>query len=270
MSAWILEREPAIRLAAFLGIFATVAVWEWLRPRRARVVSKSVRWLNNLGLVACNTAVVRVLFPAGAVGISLYAETRAWGVFNQIECPEALSIALSLLILDLAIYLQHVLFHRVPALWRLHLVHHADRDFDVTTGARFHPFEIVLSMVFKAGLVIALGAPAIAVIVFEVVLNATAMFNHGNLTLPGRIDHALRWLIVTPDMHRIHHSELREETDSNFGFNLPWWDRLFGTYRAQPGLGQTDMIIGLPGQEPKRTVWLPWLLLLPFFGKSRR
>lgn len=237
--------EVPIRLAVFGGVFALMAIWELLRPRREQAIPRARRWPGNIGVVAIDTLLVRVLFPMTAVGLALTAEARGWGLFNALGLPAWIAVVGSVLILDLAIYLQHVLFHAVPGLWRLHRMHHADLEFDVTTGARFHPIEIVLSMTIKLAVVAALGAPALAVLIFEVLLNATAMFNHSNVRLPEGIDRVLRWLVVTPDMHRVHHSIVVRETNSNFGFNLPWWDRLFGTYRAQPAAGHERMTIGI-------------------------
>lgn len=255
--------EPYIRLGAFLGVFALMALWEFLAPRRARAVSRWVRWPNNLGIVALNTTLVRVIFPTAAVGLALLGEQRGWGLLNALAIPDWLKIAAAVVALDLVIYLQHVMFHAVPALWRLHRMHHADLDFDVTTGARFHPVEIVLSMAIKLATVAALGAPALAVLAFEVLLNATAMFNHSNVRMPAALDRVLRWAVVTPDMHRVHHSILPYETNSNFGFNAPWWDRLFGTYRAQPEAGHETMTIGLSQFRDPREAWLDRLLTQP-------
>jgi sterol desaturase/sphingolipid hydroxylase (fatty acid hydroxylase superfamily) len=230
----LLRFEPAIRLTAFAGVFALMALWEAWAPRRPLSVGRVRRWPSNLGIAALNTFLLRLLFPTAAVGTALLGEARGWGLLPGVGLSSGLTVVVAIAALDLAIYLQHVLFHAVPALWRLHRMHHADLDFDVTTGNRFHPIEILLSMVWKLAIVVALGAPAVAVLGFEVVLNATAMFNHGNVRVPERIDRWLRWLLVTPDMHRVHHSIIPAETNSNFGFNLPWWDRLFGTYRSAP------------------------------------
>ena len=219
----ILAYEPAIRLSFFLGIFSLMVVWEVAMPRRARALTRRVRWPSNLGIVAFNTVLLRLVVPTTAVGLALLSQEQSWGLFNNLAIPFWLSIGLSVLLLDLAIYLQHVMFHAVPALWRLHRMHHADLDFDVTTGARFHPIEIVLSMGIKLAVIVVLGAPAIAVLIFEVALNATSMFNHGNVRIAPKVDGLLRLLVVTPDMHRVHHSVLPDETNSNFGFNLPWW-----------------------------------------------
>ena len=266
MKDLILQHEPQIRLAFFLGVFALVALAELAAPRRRLVMSKAVRWASNLGIVVINTVLLRLLFPVAAVGLALRAQAQGFGLFNLLELPSWLEIALAVALLDLAIYLQHVLFHAVPALWRLHMMHHADLDYDVTTGARFHPIEIILSMGIKLGVVAALGPAAVAVLIFEVLLNATAMFNHGNVRLPLALDRVLRWVVVTPDMHRVHHSRLAPETNSNFGFCLPWWDRLFGSYRPQPAAGHEDMSIGLDQfPDPKDNV-LHRLLALPFTG----
>ena len=268
MTEWILAHEPAIRLSIFLGVFAAVAGWEVLAPRRALVPGRLARWPNNISVVVLNTLVARLLFPAGAVGIAALAESKGLGLLNALALPFWAKAAAAFLLLDLAIYLQHVLFHAVPALWRLHRMHHADLGFDVTTGARFHPIEIVLSMIIKAVIVAGLGAPVVAVIVFEVALNATAMFNHANARLPAALDRALRLVVVTPDMHRIHHSVAPVETNSNFGFNMPWWDRLFGTYRAQPAAGHEGMTIGIEAFREPADLRLDKMLIQPFRGEA--
>lgn len=268
MNEFVMNHETAIRLGVFLGVFILVAVGEVLAPRRVLEISKGVRWLGNLGIVFLNTLAVRALFPVAAVGMALLAEERGWGLLNNIELPYWLAVVVAVVVLDFVIYLQHVMFHAVPLLWRLHMMHHADLDYDVTTGARFHPIEIILSMLIKLAAVCVLGPPALAVLIFEVLLNATAMFNHGNLRIPLPIDRVLRLFVVTPDMHRVHHSVIARETNSNFGFNLPWWDRLCGTYRAQPEQGHEGMTIGLKQfRDPKRLT-LPWMLALPFMGKA--
>ncbi len=260
--------EMPIRLVFFFVIFAVIAFWEVLTPRRPLTVGKAGRWASNLGIVVINTLLLRVLFPSAAVGMALAAEQSSWGLLNQFVIPEALAFVGSVVFLDFAIYLQHVMFHAVPILWRLHRVHHADLDFDVTTGARFHPIEIILSMLIKFAVIAVLGPPVAAVIAFEVLLNATAMFNHGNLRLPSSVDRVLRWIVVTPDMHRVHHSVEDDETNSNFGFNLPWWDRLFGTYRDQPRHGHEGMTIGIRGlRDPGQVDRLPGMLMLPFIGR---
>ena len=268
MTQTILANEPAIRLVFFLGIFASMVVWEFVTPRRGRSVSRWVRWPSNLGIVAFNTLVLRFLVPMAAVGLAVLSEERGWGLLNAFSMPSLLAIVLSVVLLDLAIYLQHVMFHAVPALWRLHRMHHADLDFDVTTGARFHPVEFLLSMGIKLSVVAALGPPAVAVLIFEVLLNATSMFNHGNVRIAPKADGVLRCFVVTPDMHRVHHSILPRETNSNFGFNLPWWDHLFGTYTAQPVDGHAGMTIGIEQFRTPRDLWLDRMLLQPFVGEG--
>ena len=260
-----LANEPAIRLSAFFGIFALMAIWEAAAPRRVRLHSRGVRWTANLGLVILNSVLLRLVFPMAAVGFATLAAERGWGLLNAFAVPHWAAFVLAVVALDCAIYLQHVMFHAVPALWRLHRVHHADPDFDVTTGARFHPIEIVLSMLIKFAVIAVLGAPAAAVLIFEVLLNAAAMFNHANLKLPSGVDGVLRLLLVTPDMHRVHHSTDVAEANSNFGFNLPWWDRLFGTYRAAAHLPQERMAIGVQGLTgDPRCIRLGGMLAIPF------
>jgi sterol desaturase/sphingolipid hydroxylase (fatty acid hydroxylase superfamily) len=264
---WALGHEPAVRLGAFFGMFALMAIWEALAPRRARLLPRRVRWLHNLALVVLNSLILRLLFPVAAVGFALLTAERGWGLLNAFDVPFWWAFALSVIALDFAIYLQHVMFHAVPLLWRLHRVHHADADIDVTTGARFHPIEILLSMLIKFAAIAVLGAPAAAVLAFEVLLNATAMFNHANLRLLESVDRLLRMILVTPEMHRIHHSMEAAETNSNFGFNLPWWDRLFGTYRDRARLPQESMAIGVKGLTGSdEAVKLTGLLALPFAG----
>ena len=260
--------EPYLRLAAFVTVLLGMALWEVIAPRRKLLASKPVRWLSNLGLAAINTVLIRMVLVLGAVGIAVVAQERGWGLLNNVEWPAWLEVALAFLLLDLAIYLQHVLFHAVPALWRLHMVHHADPDFDVTTGLRFHTIEIALSMGIKIATIAALGPPPLAVLLFEIALNASSLFNHSNVAMPAWLDAALRCFLVTPDMHRVHHSTIRRETNSNFGFNLPWWDYLLGTYRAQPAKGHTDMEIGVSQIDRTRGSWLGWMLLLPFIGQT--
>ena len=262
---WILAHELSIRLGFFFGALAVVGAWEVFAPRRALTVSKALRWSSNLGLVVLNSVLLRLIFPAAAVGMAAFAAHNGWGLFNHFQVPFLLAVGLSVVVLDFVIYLQHVMVHAVPVLWRLHRVHHADLDFDLTTGARFHPLEIVLSMLIKFATIAVLGAPVLAVVIFEVLLNAIAMFNHGNLRLPVAVDRVLRWIVVTPDMHRVHHSVEDDETNSNFGFNLPWWDRLCGTYRDQPRAGHEGMTIGIDGhRDPREVAHLPGMLLLPF------
>jgi len=267
-SDFILSHEMPIRLGCFFGIFAVMALWEIITPRRQLQTSKAIRWANNLGLVFFNSFVLRLAFPAAAVGMAVFAGEQGWGLFNYIEAPFWLAVVASVVMLDFFIWLQHVMVHAVPLLWRLHRVHHADLDFDVTTGARFHTLEILLSMLIKFAVIVLLGPPVVAVIVFEVVLNATAMFNHGNVRIPASIDRLLRLFVVTPDMHRVHHSVEDDETNSNFGFNLPWWDYLFGTYRAQPRAGHEAMTIGIRTfSTDKWCSWLPGMLAIPFVGR---
>jgi sterol desaturase/sphingolipid hydroxylase (fatty acid hydroxylase superfamily) len=262
--------EAAIRLGVFVAVFAALALWEAVAPRRRWSYSRVRRWPNNLAIVALNTALLRILLPATAVSVAALGAKRGWGLLNNLTLPQGVAIAGSVILLDLAIYLQHVMFHAVPALWRVHRTHHADLDFDVTTGVRFHPIEIVLSMLIKFGVVVALGASAVGVLIFEVLLNATSMFNHGNIRVPLRVDRWLRWFVVTPDMHRVHHSILVDETNSNFGFNLAWWDRLLGTYRGQPGAGHDAMTIGIEQFRDARELWLDRMLLQPFRGPAGR
>ncbi len=268
MTDFISSNETAIRLSFFFGVFAVMAVWELLAPKRALAQSKAVRWYANLGIVILNTVIARIVFPLAPVVVAVIAAERGWGVFNIAGVPPGLAIVAAVVILDFAIYLQHVMVHAVPMLWRLHRMHHADLDFDVTTGARFHPVEIILSVAIKMAVIVLIGAAPVAVLIFEVVLNATAMFNHSNVNLPLGLDRVLRLFVVTPDMHRVHHSELPHETNSNFGFNLPWWDRLFGTYRDQPGNGHEGMTIGLDVFREPGELHLHKMLVQPFRGET--
>lgn len=271
MSNQILNHEPVLRLSFFGGILIMMMLWEAIAPLRKLKVSKSLRWLNNLGLVILNTLVLRAILPIATIELAAIADQNQWGLFNNISLLGWQILLLSILLLDLIIYLQHVLFHSLPTLWRIHKVHHADLDFDVTTGLRFHPLEILLSMGIKLAAILFLGTPAIAVLIFEALLNATSMFNHGNVRLPAWLESWLRLLIVTPDMHRIHHSVIPQETNSNFGFNLSWWDFLFGTYRDRTAVNQQKMNLGLAEfQNQLRVVQLPWMLLLPFINRIDR
>jgi len=256
-------QEWLIRLVCFVGVFLCMAAWEVIAPRRALAIRRGLRWPNNLGIIALNTAMLRALAPIAPAGLAVLEQERRWGLFNQLALPDWAGFALSIIGLDLAIYFQHVLFHAVPTLWRLHRMHHADLEFDVTTGLRFHPVEIALSTIIKLAVVAALGAPAAAVVAFEVLLNATSMFNHGNVRLQATLDRILRRIVVTPDMHRVHHSIVPNETNSNFGFNLPWWDRLFGTYRAAPAAGHAGMTIGLDAFRDTADLRLDRMLLQP-------
>lgn len=265
---FVLAHEPLIRMGFFFGVFALVALWELASPRRVLKLSRKQRWTANLGIVLLNTVVVRLLFPMAAVGMAAMGVEKGWGLLNNFAVPFWLAVPLAVVAMDFVIWLQHVMVHAVPALWRLHRVHHADLDYDLTTGARFHPIEIVLSMGIKFATITLLGAPVLAVVIFEVLLSACAMFNHGNIRLPAALDRVLRWFLVTPDMHRVHHSVEDDESNSNFGFNLTWWDRLFGTYREQPRAGQLGMTIGIHGHtDPHEVARLPGMLVLPFKGQ---
>jgi len=256
--------ELGIRLGAFLAVCLLMAAWERAAARRTLILSRTLRWPANLGILALDAALVRLIFSAAPYALALRAQAAGWGLLNAYPLPGWLKVALGVILLDLVIYLQHVMFHAVPAFWRLHMMHHADLDFDFTTGGRFQPAEILLSVGIKMGAVAALGASPPAFLLFEVLLNATSMFNHGNVSLPPVLDRVLRFVVVTPDMHRVHHSVIPRETNSNFGFNLPWWDRIGGTYRDQPSMGHDAMTIGLTRfLEAKRQTFL-WMLLLPF------
>jgi sterol desaturase/sphingolipid hydroxylase (fatty acid hydroxylase superfamily) len=262
---FFLDNETAIRLSVFLGILALMATLESVLPRRPWVTSRANHWLNNLGIVIINSALLRLLFPVAAIGVAKIAQTNNWGLLNMIALPSYVEIIIGFVILDCVIYWQHVTFHKFPLLWRLHRMHHADQDFDVTTGSRFHPIEIIASMLVKFVAIILLGPPLLAVLFFEVVLNGAAMFNHSNVKFNKQLDRILRLLIVTPDMHRVHHSVLPGEYNSNFGFNLPWWDRLFGSYHAQPEAGHEKMTIGLNEyKDIKVSNRLDGMLLIPF------
>jgi sterol desaturase/sphingolipid hydroxylase (fatty acid hydroxylase superfamily) len=256
--------EPWIRLGAFSLVFLGMALWESLWPRRSRAFSRADRWPHNLGLLLVDIAVTRILAPGAAIAVALTAETHEWGLLHALVLPGWAAVALAVVLLDLTIYFQHVMFHAVPTLWRLHRVHHSDLDFDVTTGTRFHPLEILLSTAIKCAVVAAIGAPVVAVLAFEILLNATSVFNHANARLPRMFEKLLRWVVVTPDMHRVHHSMIYNETNSNFGFNLPWWDRLFGTYRTQPMAGHAAMTIGVDAFRDAEDLRLDRLLVQPF------
>ncbi|MCH6570161.1 MAG: sterol desaturase family protein [Acidobacteria bacterium] len=265
MTEWIISNEPVIRLGSFAGIFGLMAIWEILASRRELTTGKGRRWLGNLSLVVLDTLVVRLLFPTAALGMAAMVKDLGWGVLNVVSVPYWSAVLISIVVLDLAIYFQHVMFHALPALWRLHMVHHADLDLDVTSGSRFHPIEIVLSMFIKLGVISVLGPPLLGVLIFEVVLNALAMFNHANARIPLPLDRVLRWIIVTPDMHRVHHSVEKPEHNTNFGFNLSCWDRVLGTYKDQPAKGHEGMIIGLKSFRERSWQSLPRLLSMPFF-----
>jgi sterol desaturase/sphingolipid hydroxylase (fatty acid hydroxylase superfamily) len=269
----ISEWEGTLRLGAFGLVFVSIAVLELWSPRleRAELVGayKAKRWFTNLSLVVLSSVVLRIVLPVTALGAAIVAEQKQWGLFHQFDVDPVLAGVIAFVVLDFAVWVEHVASHKIPLLWRIHKMHHADTAFDVTTGLRFHPLEIVLSMLWKMAVVVALGAPVAAVLVFEVVLNATAMFNHSNLRLALGVDRLLRLVLVTPDMHRVHHSTLRRETDSNYGFNLPVWDRIFGTYVDQPQAGHDAMSIGLSDYRDDRPARLAWSLGLPFARQGR-
>ena len=267
LEEFVMTNEKPIRMGFFFGMLAVMALWEMLAPRRRLTRPRAVRWVNNLGLVFFNSFILRLLFPAAAVGVAAAASQNGWGLFNAWPVSPWPAMIASIVIMDFVIWVQHVMVHAIPLLWRLHRVHHADPDYDVTTGARFHTLEIILSMLIKFATILLLGPPVVAVVLFEIILNATAMFNHGNVRLPAGLDRVLRWLLVTPDMHRVHHSVEDDEANSNFGFSLSWWDRLFGTYRDQPRGGHEGMTIGIHKyHEPKDVSWITGMLLLPFRG----
>ncbi len=261
-----LPAESIIRLTVFGGVLTGLGLWELRAPRRRLSFSRWRRWPHNIGILLIDTAFVRLLFPTAAVGIAVAATGRGWGLLNLLAVPAWAAVVISVIALDLAIYGQHVVFHAIGPLWRLHRMHHADLDFDATTGVRFHPLEILLSLLIKFAVIALIGAPAAGVLIFEVLLNASSVFNHGNVRIPAWLERRLRWVVVTPEMHRVHHSILREETDSNFGFNSPWWDRLFRTYRAEPAAGHEAMTIGIPQFRETRELRLDQLLLQPFRG----
>lgn len=260
-----------IQLSFFFGILILMAIWEGLAPRRPLTVSKTKRWVSNLSITFINSILIRILFPTAAIGVAFYAQQNHLGLFNSKFFVNSLfPVLFSVMILDFVIYLQHVMFHAIPLFWRVHRMHHVDLDFDVTTGVRFHPIEILLSLFIKFGAIILIGAPILAVIIFQILLNATSMFNHGNVRLPLILDNIIRWIIVTPDMHRVHHSDIPSETNSNFGFNLSIWDRIMGTYKDQPKLGHEQMVIGIKTiRENKYCLNLLGMLWLPFIRENR-
>ncbi len=264
MNLFLQNYEPLIRVAAFFGLFALLYLWEARAPRRSLGKAKGQRWWTNIGMLVIASILVRFVFPTAAAGIALIGEEQQWGVLHMVGLPPLIHILAALLILDLSLYLQHVMFHTLPLLWRFHRVHHADTDTDISTGLRFHPIEILLSMLIKFLTIAALGAPFVAVVIFEVVLNATSMFDHSNIKIPVRIERRLRWFIVTPDMHRIHHSTRPRETNSNFSFNISLWDRLFGTYTQEPSGGQEGMTLGLKEFRHPKWQTLRWVLYMPF------
>ncbi|WP_130470330.1 sterol desaturase family protein [Candidatus Magnetaquicoccus inordinatus] len=263
-----MESEAVLRLGIFMGVLAVMVAWEFVLPKRGRTLPRLTRWLPNLALVAIDTLLVRILFPVTAVALATLGQKQGWGMLNQLDWPVWSKVLLAVILLDFIIYLQHLLFHALPILWRLHMVHHADLDVDVTTGLRFHPLEILLSMAIKLAAVHTIGASPLAVLLFEVLLNGMALFNHSNIRLPQGVDRILRCCFVTPDMHRSHHSLLAPETNTNFGFNLSWWDRVLGTYWPAPTAGHAAMQTGLEHlREPEKCQPLTALLLLPFRAK---
>jgi sterol desaturase/sphingolipid hydroxylase (fatty acid hydroxylase superfamily) len=263
-----IDNEIYIRLGFFFGVFAVMALLELVSPRRVLRTSKGARWFTNLSITFIDGAALRLVFPLMAFDIAKMSAERGWGLFNNIGIPGLAAGIISVIILDCVIYFQHVVFHRLRPLWMFHRMHHTDLDFDVTTGSRFHPGEIIMSMAIKMVSVILIGAPAWSVLVFEVLLNATAMFNHSNVKFPLGLDRVLRLFVVTPDMHRVHHSVIIKEYNSNFGFNLPWWDRIFKTYTAQPVKGHVDMNIGLANFRDPKKLSLLRLLAIPFRYKN--
>ena len=270
MTKWMASNELAVRLVVAVAVFSLMATWEVLAARRELTRAKGTRWFANLSLVALDAVIVRLLFPTAAVGMAWAAQDSGWGLFHRLDLPGWVAVMLSIGLLDLAIYLQHVMFHAVPVLWRVHLVHHADFDVDVTTGLRFHPIEMVLSMLIKLSVVAALGPPVVGVLLFELILNGLAMFNHANVRMPARLDRVLRMIFVTPDMHRIHHSVEVSEHNTNFGFNLSWWDRLLGTYVAAPAKGHEGMMLGLKSVRDPSDQTLRRMLLMPLDPPSQR
>lgn len=265
--------EVTLRLGAFVSIFVVLALLELAWPKRELRHSKARRWFTNLTIAGIDSLLLRLMamlaVPVAAVAAAEWARVSGWGVFNWLDWPFWLEVLIAIVVLDLAIYAQHVMFHKVPVLWRLHRVHHSDVDFDVTTAVRFHPIEIGLSMLIKIAVVLAIGASAVAVVLFEIILNGCAMFNHSNLNLPGWLDRLVRMVLVTPDMHRVHHSAIRSETDSNYGFNLSIWDRIFRTYVPQPQKGHEGMTIGLERYQSDAPTGLLWSLVFPFEDNDR-
>ena len=260
--------EVLIRVSAFVAMLGLMASWEVLAPRRRLTTNKLRRWVANLSLVVLNAAIIRLLFAAGAVGLAMLAAERNWGVLNHLSWPIWGEMVLAVVALDFVLYLQHVMFHAVPLFWRFHMMHHADLDCDVTTGLRFHPVEVALSMVIKLAAIAVVGAPPSAVLSFEVILSATSMFNHSNVRMPEGVDQFVRCIVVTPDMHRVHHSIDPRETNSNFGFNLPWWDRLLGTYKTRPAGGHEGMTVGLKQFRDPSRLSFTGMLLLPLVGAT--
>ena len=262
-----MNMELMIRISVFLGILIFMGLWELAAPRRQLQTSKNSRWIVNLTMTVLNSILIRVLFASSPFAAAILSQEKVWGLLNNVNVGLLGHCLIAVILLDLTVYLQHVMFHAIPTLWRVHMVHHSDLDFDVTTGVRFHPIEIVLSTVIKLGAVVLIGASPTAVLIFEVLLNATSMFNHSNVRIPSSVDRLLRWIVVTPDMHRIHHSVIPRETNRNFGFNLPWWDRMLGTYLQSPSHSQETMTIGLEHFRDPSQLTLRGVLALPVLGK---
>ncbi|MGD0021802.1 MAG: sterol desaturase family protein [Smithellaceae bacterium] len=261
--------ETFVRLGFFAGIFSAVALGEKIVPRRMLLKSKTKRWIGNLGMQIINVVVLRLIFPLFPVGIAVICAQRGWGLLNYYQITPFLALIIAVAALDFVIYLQHRMFHVVPLFWPMHMVHHTDQDIDVTTALRFHPLEIILSMLIKFSAVAAIGAPPLSVLIFEIMLNGATMFNHGNVGIPLSFDRMIRMVLVTPDMHRVHHSVIARETNSNYGFSFPWWDRMLGTYRAQPQEGHDKMKIGLNGYHDDRSLKLAFMLAMPFSYPKR-
>jgi len=258
------DSDIQLRAALFAMLLAMIVIGELVAPRRPLGMPRLARWLPNLALGALNILILRLALPMLGVSLAYFVVGSGWGLFRQLDMSFAASFALSLLALDLIIWAQHRLFHQVPWLWRLHRTHHTDPDFDVTTAVRFHPIEAMISMLIKSAAILLLGIEPLAFLAFEIILSSSSLFNHGNFTLPSALDRVLRWIVVTPDMHRVHHSTALSEQNSNFGFNLPWWDHLFGTYRDQPDQGHQGMKIGTGSFNSNRDQFLARLLIQPF------
>lgn len=267
---FIEQYEGLVRLGVFAGVFIFLAGLEILLPRKERITGRRDRWITNLSIVVLDTIVLRLTFPFLALAMAEIAARNGWGLLSRTNLPLWFETVLAFLLLDLLIYVQHVASHKVPVFWAIHRVHHSDRDIDLTTALRFHPIEISLSMGYKFLCILLLGPPILGVFIFEILLNASAMFNHANFRLPDRLDQICRQVIVTPDMHRVHHSVIHSETDSNYGFCLSVWDRLFGTYVPQPREGHADMTIGLSEYQSEKPSRLLWALWLPFTRLSPR
>ncbi|WP_283789196.1 sterol desaturase family protein [Bermanella sp. WJH001] len=268
LSQWLIDHEPMVRSVCFFSILIIMMLWEALSPKRPRKYTRLLRWSQNIALVFLNSFIIRLVLPLATISVALYAQQHNFGLFNKFEFHPVFAFILTIILFDMAIYWQHRIFHMVPWLWSLHKVHHVDQDIDVTTGSRFHTIEILISLLIKFSLVLVLGPPVVAIMVFEIILNATAMFNHANVALPSKLDRLLRVLLVTPDMHRVHHSTILDESNRNFGFNLSCWDRIFNSYQAQPSKGHLGMDIGVKDYtDPRTTQYLPAMLWLPFAKK---